>query len=121
MERKFSKTEKWGLRFLFLFIAGWIGLVIFLSLQGDSKISLRANDLRRILNSEIYSSKENIHLPEYVDKVRIESLDSISADGYMHYQFSFRVKSKEKGKSWHTGTVAEKDLVYKDLTYTLSE
>lgn len=121
MERKFSKTEKWGLRFLFLFIAGWIGLAVFLSLQGDNKVSLRANDLRRILNSEIYSSKENIHLPEYVDKVRIESMDSISADGFLHYSFTFRVKNKETGKTWHKGSVAEKDLVYKDLKYSMEE
>ena len=121
MERRFSKTEKWGLRFLFLFIAGWIGLVVYLALMGDTQVSLRQNDLKRILNSEIYSSKDNIHLTEFVDKVRIESMDSISADGFMHYSFSFRIKSKEKGKSRHSGTVAEKDLEFKDLTYKLTE
>lgn len=121
MERRFNKTERWGMWLFGLFIAGWLGLSAYLSLIGDTKVSLRENDLRRILNSEIYSSQENIHLPESVDKVRIESVDSISADGYLHYQFSFRVKSKENGKSWHRGTVAEKNLVFKDLTYTMAE
>ena len=121
MERRFSKLERWGLRFLFLFIAGWIGLVVYLALMGDNKVSLRQNDLKRMLNSEIYSSKDNIHLTEFVDKVRIESVDSISADGFLHYSFRFRIKSEEKGKSWHSGTVAEKDLEFKGLTYTLEE
>lgn len=121
MERRFSKTEKWGLRILFLFIVGWIGLVIYIALMGDTQVSLRQNDLKRILNNEIYSSKDNIHLTEFVDKVKFEGVDSICADGFLHYRFRFRVKSKEKGKSWHSGSVAEKDLVYKDLKYSMEE
>ena len=121
MERKFSKTEKWGLRLLFLFIAGWIALFVYVTIVRDDQVTLRQNDLRRILNCRIYETNGNLGLPEYVDKVKFEQVDSVSSDGFIHYRFRFLVKSKEKGKSWHRGTVAEKDLVFKDITYTLAE
>lgn len=118
---KLNKTEKWGLRFLLLFVAGWIALLVYIQFMGDNLVSLRQNDIKRILNTEIFGSKGSLKLPEHVDKVRIEQVDSISADGFLHYSFSFRIRSNEKGKSWHTGAIAEKDLYYKGLTYTLTE
>ena len=114
-----SRVEKWGLRFLLLFIAGWLALFVYIRLMGDNHVSLRQNDIKRQLNSEIFSSKDNIHLTDYVHKVKILRMDSISADGFMHYSFRFKIKSKEKGSSWHTGSVAEKDLFFKDLKYSL--
>lgn len=115
-----SRTEKWGLRFLLLFVAGWLGLLVYIWMMTDNLVSLRQNDIKRQLNSEIFSSMDNIHLPEFVDKVKILQMDSISADGFMHYSFRFRIKSREKGRSWNTGSVAEKDLFFKDLKYTLN-
>ncbi|MBQ1882954.1 MAG: hypothetical protein II159_06595, partial [Bacteroidales bacterium] len=53
---KLSWVERWGVRALFLFVIGWIALLIFLGFfLGDGKVTVKAEDIRRTLNLELFS------------------------------------------------------------------
>ena len=118
MARKFGKTEKWGLRLLFLFVAGWLALFAYTKWGlKDPEISLRQGDIKRLLNCEIFSDTANVHSSVYVDKVKIAEFDSITPSGTKYIKFRYRIKIKENGKSWHDGSVEDKDMEYSNLKY----
>lgn len=115
---KLNKWEKWGVALLILFIFGCIGLKLFIDYGlGDPKVTVKANDIRRVINSEMFADTANIHSPAYVDKVEMTKYDSITPSGKNFYKFRYRIKSVTDGKSWHEGSVEEKDMQYSNLRY----
>ena len=118
MAMKLGKTEKWGLRLIFLFAAGWLALFAYAKWGlEDPAISLRQGDIKRLLNSELFSDTANIHSSVFIDKVEIAELDSITPSGTKYIEFRYRINSKEDGKSWHEGSVEDKDMEYSNLKY----
>ena len=115
---KLRRWEKWGLTLLILFILGCIGLKLFIDYGiGDPKLTVKANDIKRLISSEMFSDSVNINSPFYVDKVEITGQDSITPSGTNFYKFRYRIKSEAYGKSWHEGSVEEKDMEFSNLRY----
>ncbi len=116
---KLSWVERWGVRALFLFVIGWIALLIFLGFfLGDGKVTVKAEDIRRTLNLELFSDAANIHLPHYVDRVKIFEKDSVTPSGNNFYRFRFRIKGEDGSRYWGEGTAEEKDMEYLNLSYS---
>ena len=70
--RVFCRLEKWCIFALAAFVAGWLCLryVIVPSFDTRGK-SLREKEIMRMLNDSLYNDAASIHLPAYVDKVKI--------------------------------------------------
>ena len=115
---KLRRWEKWGLTLLILFILGCIGLKLFIDYGiGDPKLTVKANDIKRLISSEMFSDSVNINSPFYVDKVEITGQDSITPSGTNFYKFRYRIRSEAYGTSWHEGSVEEKDMEFSNLRY----
>ena len=115
---KLKKWEEWGVALLIAFVLGWIALALFINYGiGDPKVTVKANDIRRLINSEMFCDTANIHSPVYVDNVEITKCDSITPSRTNFYKFRYRIKSETDGKSWHEGSVEEKDMQYSNLRY----